>query len=686
VNIEQKNVVEFLAELNHLDVKVWLDNEQVRVNAPKGVMTPTLLTKFKSYKTPIMAWLQQRQTTHLQPLIQPVSRDQRLPLSYAQQRLWFLEEMGSQAAYNMPAVLEITGKLDLAALQQTLSEIVRRHESLRTTFANEAGTPYQYIQPPTPVALPVVDLRSLSDASQQVEAKRLCEAEAMHPFHLQHDLLVRAQVLQLAEERGLLLLTLHHIASDGWSIGVLVKELATLYAAFSQGQPSPLPELTIQYADFAVWQRDYLQGERLQQQLSYWRSQLADAPALLQLPTDRPRPAQQRFQGDLVTSALDAELTQCLRQLSQAHGATLYMTLLAAFQILLARYSGQQEVVVGSPIANRHREELEPLIGFFVNTLALRADLRDNPTFLALLAQIKATTQAAYEHQDLPFERLVEEIAPERNLQHNPLVQVTFALQNAPMGAWELAGVQVKIAASEVQSTRFDVEVHCWEVGDGLQVSAIYNRDLFDAATIQRLLGHFQTLLAGIIAQPQATVADLPLLTAAERQQLLVEWNNTATAYPKDKCIHHLFEEQAARTPDAIAVHSPQTSANAVEPSTVHSHRSSATTLDVGRWTTDTLTYRELDERANQLAHHLQSLGVTTETLVGICVERTSAMVVGLLAILKAGGAYVPIDPSYPTARILAMLQDSRAPCLLSQSHLRSRLPLASCRPRCSSF
>ena len=669
MNIEQKNVIEFLAELNHLNVKVWLDNEQVRVNAPKGVMTPTLLTKFKSYKTPIMAWLQQRQTTHLQPSIQPVSRDQRLPLSYAQQRLWFLEEMGSQAAYNMPAVLEITGKLDLAALQQTLSEIVRRHESLRTTFANEAGTPYQCIQPPTDVALPVVDLQSLSGESQQAEVKRLCEAEAMHPFHLQHDLLMRAQVLRLAEERCLLLLTLHHIASDGWSIGVLVKELATLYAAFSQGQPSPLPELAIQYADFALWQRDYLQGEILQQQLAYWQSQLADAPALLQLPTDRPRPAQQSFQGDLVTSAIEAGLTQRLRQLSQAHGATLYMTLLAAFQILLARYSGQQEVVVGSPIANRHREELEPLIGFFVNTLALRADLRDNPTFLALLAQVKVTTQAAYEHQDLPFERLVEEIAPERNLQHNPLVQVMFALQNAPMGEWELPGVQVKMAATAIQSTRFDLEVHCWELGDSLQVSAIYNRDLFEVATIHRLLGHFQSLLAGIIAQPQATVAELPLLTTAERQQLLVDWNNTTTVYPKDKCIHHLFEEQAAHTPDAVAV------IMAEERKTRREEEGESPSSLLPFSPASCLTYRQLDERANQLAHHLQSLGVGPDVLVGICVERTIEMVVGLLAILKAGGAYVPLDPSYPKERIAFMVQDTDIAILLTQTHLAGQLP-----------
>ena len=614
-----------------------------------------------------------------QRLFQPLPRDEgNLLLSYAQQRLLFLDQLESGVAYNIPLALEVAGKLDVAALQQSLCEIMKRHESLRTSFAvqqgdTKEGVPQQVIHPARPFDLPVVDLRSLPQATQTNEVKRLTQAEALRPFDLSQDLMLRAQLLQRAAEDFVLLLTMHHIALDDWSLGVLVRELATLYAGYTQGQPSSLPELPIQYADFAAWQRHYLQGEVLERQLTWWQAQLADAPDLLQLPSDRPRPAQQSFRGAAVAVQIEAGLTQQLRQLSRTQGCTLYMTLLAAFQVLLHRYTGQAQIVVGSPIANRNHHELEGLIGFFVNTMALRTNLTGQPTFLEVLAQVQTTTQAAYDHQDLPFERLVEELQPERNLAYNPLVQVMFALQNAPMGAFTLPGVQVIPAAFEVKTTRFDLEMHCWEVGDSLNGYCIFATDLFDAATIERLLGHFQTLLQGIVAHPEQCIHSLPLLTPTERQQLLVTWNNTTTDYPKDKCIHHLFEEQAQRTPDAVAV----VMAKGEE------------IKGLGDWEIDhrlvqspnlsisqSLTYAELNARANQLAHHLQSLGVGAETRVGLCVERSIEMVVGLLAILKAGGAYVPLDPTYPKARLDFMLQDAQIAVLLTQHHLVEHLPM----------
>jgi amino acid adenylation domain-containing protein len=685
---------EFLTSLQQQGVKLWVEEGQLRYQAPKGRLTLTVLEQIKTYKTDILHFLNNsaKNTEHLS--IQRISRRENLPLSYAQQRLWFLEEMGSGAAYNMPMVLQVNGKLDVAVLQAVLNEIVRRHESLRTNFAvlageplehgQTAGSPYQVIQPEAKVVVPVVDLSDLAPAQQAESVQKRSEEEALKPFDLTQDLMLRAQVLQLANERYLLLLTMHHIASDGWSLGVLVKELATLYAAFCQGKPSPLPELAIQYADFALWQREYLQGEVLERQLAYWQQQLAGMPELLSLPTDHARPAQQSFRGAAVSVEIEASLTQQLHELGRRQGATLYMTLLAAFQVLLHRYSGQEDIVVASPIANRNHAELEPLIGFFVNTLALHSNLAGNPTFLAVLTQVQQTTQAAYDHQELPFERLVEALRPERNLAYNPIVQVVFALQNAPMGDFELPGLQVTLADLDVKSTRFDLEFHLWESQDRLHGFCIYNRDLFDASTIERMVGHFQVLLQGIVAQPTQAIGELPLLTAAERHQLLVEWNNTASDYPKDKTIHQLFEEQVARTPDAVAVvmaedkettrlSSPKSRRQGDKESEVESIQNPKLVLE-GSKIQNCLTYRELNARANQLAHHLQNLDVAPDVLVGLCVERSIEMVIGLLGILKAGGAYVPLDPNYPPDRLASMLADAQPQVLLTQQHLSDKL------------
>ncbi|MCX6047110.1 MAG: amino acid adenylation domain-containing protein [Chloroflexi bacterium] len=648
---------QLLSTLQSLGVELATEGDQLRVAAPPGVMTPELRGQLRTYKPEIIEFLKRVHNQETQTFITPTPRNAPLLLSYAQQRLWFLAKLGDDATYNMPLVLEIEGQLVVAILQQTLSEIVRRHESLRTGFVMQADAPYQLIQPPLAVALPVIDLRDMAGDAQRNQVKRLSEDEAQRPFDLTHDLMLRAQVLQLAEERFVVLLTIHHIAADGWSVRVLLRELVALYTSYTQGQPSPLPELPIQYADFAAWQRAYLQGAVLERQLRWWKEHLADAPDLLQLPSDRPRPAQQSFRGGAVSLQIEAGLTQQLRQLSHAQGGTLYMTLLAAFQLLLHRYTGQAQIVVGSPIANRNDQALEGLIGFLVNTLALCSDLTGNPTFLDLLAQVQQTTQAAYEHQDLPFERLVEELRPERNLTYNPLVQVVFVLQNMPTGAFMLPGLRVTPAMIEVKTTRSDLELHLWETDDHLDGVCIYATDLFDATTIARLIDNFQSLLRGIADNPGQPIQSLPLLTPNERHQLLVEWAaGDASGEPGEPhYFHHLFETQAVRRPNAVAA------------------------IMAGAGVKNQLlTYAELNARANQLAHHLQSLDgaeIRAETVVGICVERSLAMVVGLLGIFKAGGAYLPLDPTYPPDRFAFMLQDAAPRVIVTQAKYRALFP-----------
>ncbi|ETX03424.1 MAG: hypothetical protein ETSY1_00095, partial [Candidatus Entotheonella factor] len=555
--------------------------------------------------------------------------------------------MGTGAAYHLPTPLRLRGELNAAALRQTLSEVVHRHESLRTTFATAGdGMPYQIIHPEATIDLPLTDLCYLSTSEQEAQVQRLAEQEALTPFDLSHDFMLRAQLLQLAADEHVLLLTMHHIASDGWSMGVLVQELAALYEAFTHQRPSPLPDLPIQYADFAHWQRQWLQDEILESQLSYWTSQLSDAPPLLPLPADYPRPPVESFRGGQWPIQLDDNLRRGLAQLSQTAGTTLFMTLLGAFQVLMKRYSGQDDIVVGSPIANRNRHEAEPLIGFFVNTLALRVDLSGNPTFREVLEQVKASTQAAYEHQDLPFERLVEELELPRNLNYNPVVQVMFALQNAPMENFSLPGLEVSPLPVVSQNVRFDLEVHVWEKTEGLRGFCFYSTDLFEEASIARLMGHFERLLRAVVANLEQRIEAIPLLSEAERHQQLVEWNATSTAYPYNQCIHTLFEAQAERTPHALAI-----------------------VFDGQQ-----LTYQALNQRANQLARYLIQAGVKPEVLVGICVERSVDMVVAMLGILKAGGAYLPLDPGYPAERLAFMIDDAQAPILLTQQPLAERL------------
>ncbi|MEH2459861.1 amino acid adenylation domain-containing protein [Nostoc sp.] len=652
------NTVEFLSYLRSLDIQVFIDREKFRCNAPEGTLTAELRAEIQERKAEIIEFLEATNRTNnhsFRPLVS-ISRSENLPLSFAQQRLWFLDQLiPNNPFYNIPLALHLTGSLNQAALKQTFNEIVRRHEVLRTTIVMQSGQPVQVINPTLIITLPVIDLRQLPQAEREIQARQLTTQEAQRPFNLSTDSLLQVKLLWLHETQYILLLTMHHIVCDGWSIGVLIQEIAALYTAFASNQPSPLAKLTIQYADFAYWQRQWLQGELLEKQLGYWQKQL-DGISMLNLPTDRPRLAAQSYQGARQSLQLSKSLSEALLALAQQEGVTLFITLLAAFQVLLYRYTQQEDITIGSPIANRNRSEIEGLIGFFVNSLVLRTQLSRNPTFRELLSRVKEVALGAYAHQDLPFEKLVEELHPERNLNQNPLFQVVFALQNTPMSALELPSLTLSPLPFETETTRFDLEFHLWEPNtqnglwadssEGISGFVIYSTDLFDDATITRMLGHFQILLSGIVADPEQRIAQLPLLSESELDKLLVGWNNTRLDYPQDKCIHQLFESVAQQNPDAIA-------------------------LVFGD---EQLSYKELNIRSNKLAHYLKKLGVKTEVLVGLCVERSFDMVMGMLGILKAGGAYVPLDPSYPSERLNFMLEDAQVSVLLTQERWLERL------------
>ncbi|MEW6738102.1 MAG: condensation domain-containing protein, partial [Acidobacteriota bacterium] len=570
------------------------------------------------------------------------------PLSFAQQRLWFIDQfLPGNPVYNIPIALCVVGALNLTALEQSLSEILRRHEALRTVIINRDGQPVQSICPPPKIVLHYYDYRHLPREEREVEASRMLTEQASQPFDLGQGPLLRASILQLDQEEHLLMFLIHHIVTDGWSMGIFVRELVTLYDAFCAGQPSPLSELPIQYADFAVWQREWLQGEVLEKQLGYWRELFVDGVPVLELPTDKPRPTVQTFNAARIAFQVSNNVCKGLKILSQQEESTLFMVLLAGWQTLLHRYSGQDLIVVGTDMANRNRVETEGLIGFFVNMLVMKGDLSGNPSFLEFLARVRKICLDAYAHQDLPFERLVEELQPERDLSRPPLFQVVFVLQNAPLPDLELAGLKLSVVDVNTARTPFEIILSMSEIGESLEGRMLYNTDLFSKDFIENMICYFQRLLERIVNDPTQRLSDLPLLSESERHQLLYEWNETSREYPQE-CIHRLFEAQAAVYPDAVAV--------------VYGEHE--------------LSYRELNARANQLARHLRSLGVGLETPVGVCLERSLEMVIGLLAILKAGGAYLPLDAEYPLERLAFMLEDAQIPILLTQESLLDRLPV----------
>jgi amino acid adenylation domain-containing protein len=637
---QHMTTIELLSELHSLGVTLWIEDDQLRYKAPKGALTSDLRARLIERKADIFMWLRDAQlvaNTTL-PVIGPRASDGELPLSFAQQRLWFLDQLQpGLLSYIIPASVRLQGRLDVAALVQSFNELIKRHAALRTTFPAAQGRPAQVIAPPAPFALKRLDLRALPPRVRAGALQQRLSAELQQPFDLARGPLLHAILIQPAADDHVLLLVMHHIISDGWSMSVLIREMAAFYAACTTGQPAALPPLQLQYADFAHWQREWLQGDVLAEQLDYWRRSLGGQLPLLELPTDRPRPVVQSFRGATHSATLPAKLTPALAALGRREGTTLFMTLLTGFAILLARYTGQVDLIIGSPIANRNRTEIEGLIGFFVNTLVLRANAAGDPTVRALLARLRAVTLGAYAHQDLPFEQLVELVRPERHLSHTPLFQVLFVLQNAPQSTLELPGLTLEALELDSDIAKFDLSLMLTEAGDELFASIEYSTDLFDTTTIRRMLRHFEQLLAGMAAAPDRRIADLALLSAAERQQALVEWNDTNSQYPQTSGIHALFGVQAARTPDAVAA-------------IFDAHH---------------LTYAELDRRANQLARHLRAQGAGCDMIVGVCLDRSLALIISILATLKAGAAYLPLDPSYPTDRLAFMLADSQAAVLL---------------------
>jgi amino acid adenylation domain-containing protein len=569
------------------------------------------------------------------------------PLSYAQERMWFLDQLDpGNPAYNRPTFYRLDGPLATSVLQQCLGEIVGRHEVLRTTFSSRNGRPFQVVSRDPSLSFEIVDLKELPRARRWMESERLAAAEAKRPFDLAKGPLLRATLIALHETEHMLLLVTHHIVFDGWSEAIFLRELTTLYEAFARGEPSPLPALPTQYVDYTVWQRRRLQGKILEDQLSYWKRRLAGA-AVLELPTERPRPAVQTFRGAKKFAALPKNLVEELKALSRREGATLFMTLLAAFQTLLHRYTGQDDIVVGSPIAGRTLPEIEGLIGVFINTLVFRGDLSGNPKFTELMARTRKTALDAYERQDLPFEKLVKELRPERDPSRTPLFQVMFVFENTPHAELDFPGLTASRFEVDGGTAKLDLSVSVEETAGSLNAIFEYNTDLFGHDTISRMLGHFETLLQSIAANPEERLSDLPLLTEIERRQLLMQWNDTKTEYPRDKCLHELFEAQVERTPDATAL----------------------------VFEDQQLTYRDLNRRANQVAHYLRKHGVAPEVLVGICVERSLEMVVGMLGILKAGGAYVPMNPAYPKERLAYMQAETQIAFLVTKQGLLDYFP-----------
>ncbi|MFL5542922.1 MAG: amino acid adenylation domain-containing protein, partial [Longimicrobiaceae bacterium] len=582
------------------------------------------------------------------PPVVPVPRDPPPPLSFAQERLWFLDRLQPGSGfYNIPVALRLSGALDVEALERALGEVVRRHEALRTTFEEQGGGPVQVIAPADGFRLAVDDLSPLEEAEREAEVRRRATADAVRPFDLAAGPLFRAALLRLDSEDHVLLLCMHHIVGDGWSLEVLFRELSALYEAFRDGRESPLPGLPVQYADYAVWQREQLRGEVLEGELAYWRQRLAGAPALLELPTDHPRPAAQTYRGAHVWLTLPAGPLERLQALGRGEGATLYMVLLAAFQVLLSKYAGSEDVVVGSPVAGRARREVEELIGVFVNTLVLRTDLSGDPAFREVVRRVREVTLGAYEHQEVPFEKLVEELQPARSLGHSPLVQVLFSLQASGSPGRGLSGLTAEYVAADLDATKFDLSLTVAAQAGGLSGALGYSTDLFERATIERMARHLERVLERAASAPEVRLSGLDLLDDAEGRRVVEEWNRTGAEFPADRCIHHLFEEQVERTPDAVAVVCGDAS----------------------------LTCRELNEAANRLAHRLVGLGVGPEVRVGLCLERSLEMVVSLLGVLKAGGAYVPLDPGYPAERLAYMLADSGVAVVLTQEKLREVLP-----------
>ncbi|WP_414752446.1 amino acid adenylation domain-containing protein [Anabaena sp. CCY 9910] len=654
-----KTLDELLSELRQRNVQLWLEGDRLRYRVAKDSLTPELLTELKSQKAEIIDFLR-RITTVASSQIPPIvscERNGSLPLSFGQQRLWFLHQFEpDSSSNNMPVVVRFTGNLNVTILEESINEVVRRHEVLRTTFPAVNGKATLLIAPDISLQLPIIDLQSVSDEEREAEAYRLATNEAHRPFDLANGPILRVLLLRLSEQEHLLIWNMHCIVCDGASSDVFYQDLTTIYKALAEGKASPLSPLPLQYADFAHWQHQWLQGEVLESQVNYWKQKLEGSLPIIQLPYDRPRPAgAQTYRGDRSALLLPKSLNYALTELSQKWGVTLFMTLLTVFELLLYRYSGQEDLLISFASAGRGQVETERLIGFFSNTLVLRSDLAGNPTFRQLLGRVRKDCLEAYAHQDLPFERLIEELRPEqRNRGTSSLFQVKFSL-NPPwsngrgMASVELPDLKITSLFGYIYhgKTKYDLTLVLREQDNGLGMVFDYNADMFESSTIERMLGHFQNLLEGIVANPDCPISELTLLTQPEQHQLLVEWNHRQTADIKDVCIHQLFEAQVQRTPHNIAV---------IE----HNQQ---------------LTYQELNERANQLAHYLQTLGVGAGICVGLYLEPSLEMIVGLLGICKAGGTYIPITPTSHQDALAFILNDAHVSLLLTKKSWSEKLP-----------
>ena len=641
--------LELIRHLSSLGVRLWVEGDALKFSAPKGALTDALKEQLRARKGSIRDFLR-RASHEPSDAIRRVPRDREMPLSFAQERLWFLSRLDpADPSYTVPLAVRFGGALDVDALARALSEVVRRHEVLRATIGVADDRPVAVIHDASPLSLPLASLADVPAAERDAALRREINAEVRRPFDLAAGPLFRARLFALGDEDHVLAWTMHHIVTDGWSSAILAREIRALYDAFSAGRPSPLPDLAVQYVDYAAWQRDRTRGEELDRQLAYWKRELGGAPPSLDLPTDRPRPPARTYRGATRSIAISAEVSEAIADLARAEGATTFMAVLAAFDVLAHRYTGQDDIVVGSPVAGRVRPEIEGLIGFFVNTLVLRTRVDEGMTFRALLARVRETCLGAFAHQDVSFERLVQELAPARDRSRSPIFQVLVSMANAPAERVALQGLAQRAVGVDTGTSKFDLTLAIQESPRGLRAAMEYATDLFDAGTIDRMLAHFRAVLEGVAASPDAPVDRIPILSDAERRTLLVAWNDTAADYPRDARAHDLFTAQVERTPDAIAVVAGEA----------------------------TLTYRELDARSNKLARHLQGFGVGPEILVGICAGRSIDLAVAILGVLKAGGAYVPIDPTYPIERVAWMLEDSGAPIVVTQEKLADELPAA---------
>jgi len=651
------SIEDFISSLRKNDINIVADGDRLRVSAPAGALTADIKSRLAECKTEIIAYLGgEQENSAAAAIIKPISRDEDLLLSFSQQRLWILDKFDpGNPVYNIAEMLVLNGRLNVKALQKSISEIVRRHEVLRTTFLEKNGQPVQIVSPVEDLELAIIDLSSAQGTDQQEKLDQLVPAEARRPFHLDKGPLFRTSLVRLGEFRHALILTMHHIIFDGWSFDIFYRELSGLYATFISGRQSPLSGLPIQYADFTGWQREYLQGEVLESQMSYWENRLEGIPAGLELPMCKARPDRLSHRGARLIRAIPNDLSAALAGLSKREGVTPYMTFLTAFLVLLHRYTDHPDIVIGTPIAGRNRVETECLLGFFVNTLIIRGDLSGNPGFCDLLSHVRELALEAYSNQDLPFEMLVEELQPKRDLSRTPFFQIMFAYQRSVPYEIVMPGLDVQRRPIDPGTSKFDLTLSIEKTVDGDLAAWEFATELFDPADIEAMQGHYLNLLRAIVADPENNICSYLLLGKQERNKQLYDWNNTTIVYSPSATLHGLFEEQVERTPSATAV----------------------------VFGDEKLDYEELNVRANKLAGHLRTLGAGPGMLIGICAERSFEMVIGLLGILKAGGAYVPLDPTYPEARLDYMLEDAGITILLTQSHLVDSLPDHNCRTLC---